>query len=507
MNVPRRIGWLALALCLPAVGIGLPAGAAGPGSWERINDLTIASTTEVGLARTGDGLLHVIWVEDDGTSWNLMHVSVQPDGTVSTPNPVVAGYGFMDPVPDLVAINGSQLRAFFGGSPPNKAGGLWTSVSDDGGQTWTAPALVNSRTFWGGNVTAVETPDRSLWQQTGTLLHKGLSPSTRDVDLGSQWGDCCVYGARLGVDSATSQLWTAVYATEDTTHDPPIFNGAYAQQLNASTGSPIGDAIHMPGSSVTFEGQEQSSNPGRRMPLTARVGGGLFLAFAGGYPGVQDVLVWKLGDPTSYTVAHLEQGLEDSAIAMAAAPDGRLWILWGTETVPSKVFASISNTDYTAWSPAFSVKSFSGDEYGDIYGIQASASSNRLDVIVNKATVAEAGVYHTQIPVPAAWTAGDDVLVGSSGDDHAYGGPGNDELSGLGGNDQLYGGDGNDKVAGGAGVDVVNGGTGNDVLNGGSGRDRVVGGPGKDTCIFDSKKELSRSSGCENKKRNFKRNF
>lgn len=490
---------LGLVVVLAAVVLS-PAQAGAPGTFTKINSLDIDGTSEVGIARTPDGLLHIIWVEDDDTNYNLMHRTVQPNGTVSAPNPVVLGYGFMNSVPDLlVTDDGATLRAFFGGAPPASAGGLWTTTSTDGGIVWSAPSLVNSRTFWGGEASAVELPDHSLWQQVGTLLHNGLTEATPDVDIQAQFGDCCVYGPRMAVDDISGQLWTALYSTEDSDPAAPDISGVYAQQLNPTSGAPIGSALHMPKSSVEFEGQQPSSNPGRRLPLTARVGGGLYVAFNAGYPGVTDVIVWKVGDPESTRIARLPQGLEDSAIAMAAAPDGRMWVLWGSETVPATIYASISDPDVTQWSPPVAVKVFKGDEYGDIFGIQASATPGRLDVILNKATVTESGIYHTQILLPPVWSDGDDTIKGTKGNDLLFGGDGNDVLTGAAGNDRLFGGGDKDKLDGGSGKDRLDGGGGDDRLVGGPGIDKFVGGAGKDVCIIDKKEKVS---GCEVVKRN-----
>lgn len=449
---------------------GMPATAGPPGNWSRVNSRTVSNTTEVGLARTADGLLHVVWMEQgdpnvDPFDHNLMHRTVGPDGSLGPATEAIGDWDYMNPVPDLVLQTDGTLRAYVGGSPPNTAGGLYTATSADGGATWSVPALVNDRTFWGAEVTAIQLDDGTHFQQTGTLLHRTLDLATPDVDLEPQWGGCCVYGARLGVDDVSGELWTAVYATESSPPDPPEVSGAYVQELDPATGAPVGATIQMPGTSVDYLGENWSSNPGRRLPLTSRVGGGMFLAFNMPRPDslIGDVLVWRVGDASSYRIARYTQGLEDSAIAMAAAPDGRMWVLWATESVPAKVYASISNVDVTAWSPPASAKVFGGDDYGDIYGIQANATDTRLDFFVNIADVDNVRVSHTQFAVPPEWSSGADDIDGTAGADYMYGGGGDDNLAGAGGKDQMYGGDGNDRLNGGAGKDVLNGGKGKDV--------------------------------------------
>jgi Ca2+-binding RTX toxin-like protein len=118
---------------------------------------------------------------------------------------------------------------------------------------------------------------------------------------------------------------------------------------------------------------------------------------------------------------------------------------------------------------------------------------------------------------------GDDRLNGQGGNDIVAGGPGRDRVLGGSGNDKLYGDTApgeaavgrtalraaeadtasNDVLSGGPGSDVADGGEGADKLIGGAGLDVLKGGPGTDTCVFDSAKEIRKSSSCEHKKRNF----
>ena len=217
------------------------------------------------------------------------------------------------------------------------------------------------------------------------------------------------------------------------------------------------------------------------MPLVGRVGGGMYAAFNAGYPSVTKVLVWRVGAPTSQVIANVPASLEDSAIELAAAPDGRMWVLWGLEGTPAKIFASISNSAGTAWSTPAQVKlPIPSPGNGDIFTIQADASAARLDILSMIGSVPVSGLFHTQLDVPPEWTAGDDSISGSGAADYMYGGPGNDRLLGRGGKDQIYGGAGNDKV------------------DGGKGKDFLIGGAGKDICFITTG---DKTKGCESKRR------
>jgi hypothetical protein len=87
--------------------------------------------------------------------------------------------------------------------------------------------------------------------------------------------------------------------------------------------------------------------------------------------------------------------------------------------------------------------------------------------------------------VPNTWTAGDDVIVGTTGADVIGGGRGDDVICARGGDDVVRAGDGDDVVYGGSGDDLLaprqpSGGLGADMLVGHSGDDHLIGGQGPD---------------------------
>tara|TARA_R110002072_G_scaffold233795_2_gene391427 strand:+ start:21846 stop:29309 length:7464 start_codon:yes stop_codon:yes gene_type:complete len=76
---------------------------------------------------------------------------------------------------------------------------------------------------------------------------------------------------------------------------------------------------------------------------------------------------------------------------------------------------------------------------------------------------------------------GDDLIFAGSGNDIVNGGAGNDLIAGNSGRDSLYGGTGNDTILGGRGRDNIDGGDNDDSLFGGGGRDSIDGVDGADT--------------------------
>ena len=68
MKIPRRMGGMALSAALICVGV---TSAGVPGRWDTVvrgANVPGNSASELGLARTADGVLHVAWKERTGRS-------------------------------------------------------------------------------------------------------------------------------------------------------------------------------------------------------------------------------------------------------------------------------------------------------------------------------------------------------------------------------------------------------------------------------------------------------
>src|SRR5215213_10198125 len=92
-----------------------PAAAAGTaGSWTRFTDDDGANTAHLGLHRTADGVLHGVWEHavPGGSSADILHRTVAPDGTVGAVNTVVTWPGVS--APDITAGPAGGLVAIWG---------------------------------------------------------------------------------------------------------------------------------------------------------------------------------------------------------------------------------------------------------------------------------------------------------------------------------------------------------------------------------------------------------
>ena len=80
----RRIGRVLALGCLVAL-FGSGASAGTTTSWSRVTDPGGRNIDQVGLARTGDGVLHVVWRRQAGTEESVRHAAIQPNGKVGAP--------------------------------------------------------------------------------------------------------------------------------------------------------------------------------------------------------------------------------------------------------------------------------------------------------------------------------------------------------------------------------------------------------------------------------------
>ena len=303
----RAKGAVALALIIVLTG-AVPAGAASF-EWTKVGK-SAANFAQARLARTGDGVLHLAWVADnvaDPLTRDILAAVISPAGALGSKTAIQSGWSHIDPVPDLLVAPDGSLRAFWGGTrsiaqgDPNQFG-VSTATAPASGTPWTFQVgNVTQGSEFGGGVAATYSTDGTSLQVSGNaFVHRGLSPATPNYDYHAALGGCCAYGGNIATDKVSGEIFIVWYADTRPNTDPV---GVYARQVDPASGAPAAAPIRMPGSVTMYNGREESSNPIARIPLEARAGGGLYTIFAGGYPSLNKVLLWRLGDPTSTTVA------------------------------------------------------------------------------------------------------------------------------------------------------------------------------------------------------------
>lgn len=354
-----------------AVAVLIAAWSAAPAvaaPWQRLTSPDGSSTDQVGLARTGDGVLHVAWHHPTGPNTaDLNHTAITRAGRIGATSRIQSGWtGFTNAA---LVVEPGGLRAFWGGlrstdaSDPQRESN--TALSVDGGVSWALqPGQVNpsgAQSYASAHAATVRADGSTLQAFAGTLgtwVHAGLSPATPNHNFmaGLQYG----YDPNLATDAAnrTMMAWYSNAAGR---------LGVLAQEVNAD-GSPGPGPLTMPGTGAMDVGMLS------RTPLTARAGGGFYVA----YPTPSGVRVWRVGARAAPLVA----GLRDSpAVGVAAAGDGRIWVVWTRGFGDPDVLARRSNKSVTRFGATVNV----GHPRGALqaYDLDASAVGGELDVLAN----------------------------------------------------------------------------------------------------------------------------
>ena len=374
-----KLRCVVVAVLLAVCG-AVPAGAA---PWKRVTTPDGSSSHQVGLARTADGVLHVAWHHPTGPNTeDLNHTLISRAGRIGATTPIQMGWtGFTN---TALVVEPGGLRAFWGGfrttdsSDPQRETN--TALSPDGGASWALqPGQVNpggAQSYASSHAATVRADGTTLQAFAGTLgtwVHAGLSPATPNHNFmeGRQYGN----NPNLATDAAnrTVMAWYS-NATGRL--------GVLAQDVNAD-GSPGPGPLTMPGTSAMNVGMLS------RTPLVARSGGGFYVA----YPTPGGVRIWRVGASGAPVVARTDS----PAVSVAAAGDGRIWVLWTKGFGDPDLLARRSNRGATRFGATVNA----GHPRGTLqaYGVDANAAGTALDALVNfnLGTTSNAATFHRRL--------------------------------------------------------------------------------------------------------------
>jgi hypothetical protein len=329
---------------------------------------------QVGLARTADGVLHLAWSHPTGPNTeDLHHTAITRAGRIGATTPIQSGWtGFTNAA---LVVDPGGLRAFWGGfrttdtNDPQRETN--TALSVDGGASWALqPGQVNpdgAQSYASDTAATVLANGTTLQAFAGTLgtwVHSGLSPATPNHDYQAPLGQYG-YDPNLATD-ANNRTVLAWYSNANG------HLGVFAQDVNAD-GSPVGGARTMPGTSDMQVGMLG------RTPLAARSGGGLYVAYATGYPRSDRIRLWRIGAGNAPVVGRVASG--SPAVAIAATGDTRLWVLWTKGFGDPDVLARRSNKGATKFGAV--VNAGHPKDAAQAYKLDASAVGGALDVLGN----------------------------------------------------------------------------------------------------------------------------
>jgi hypothetical protein len=384
----RRLAALAVA----AVALGIAPSARGA-AWKQLTSPGGSNIDQVALLRTSDGTLHVAWHRRSGPNTeDLLHTAISASGAILATTPIQTGWSVLQNAA-LVPVPGGGIRVFFGGirstdtSDPNQE--LNTALSTDGGATWAlqeGSVVPGGAEAYGSPVSATTLPDGTpleAWAGTlGTWAHAGLSPDSANHDYQAPLG---TYGYDTGMAADAGGRAVMAWYSNAGGH-----LGLFAQDVGPD-GSPVGAATNMPGTANMSVGMLG------RTPIVARAGGGIYVAYATGYPSINQVRLWRVGASGTTLIARTAK-FGNTTATLAAAPDGRLWVAWKDDIGGGPhVFARRSNKAAGAFGAAVDAGQPRGAS--SAYRLDASATPGALDLfgLFTIGTEPSAETFHTRV--------------------------------------------------------------------------------------------------------------
>ena len=400
------------AVLATALVIGAPTASAGTvGHWTRITDNTGRITDEVSVARTSSDVLHVAWTRPTpahlSSGRDLLERSISIKGKVGPPVVVADDWATLAN-PAIVASGPTALEIFDGATHTTNPGepnaNLSMFTSTDGGASWGQPPpdLTTTGAAAGSDAAAAlgagNTPFVTWGSSSCLCVLRVTTPPATNVDFQQGLGHFG-YEPGLAVDRASARAVVAWYSN-GTGH-----KGVYAATIDQSSGARIGSPTRMPGTSNLLNGPFNG-----RTPIVARPGGGIYVAYEGGYPSQNKVLLWRVAAGHSMLMATRSSGVR--SVGLASTPSGRLWVFWSAQSASGKtlVFARRSNPSATAWGRTVDVPAPSGATSS--WNLVGDGQTGRLDLLGSFSLHNSNGAatWHTQLLPGLSFVATPTVL-------------------------------------------------------------------------------------------------
>jgi hypothetical protein len=382
---------LLTAVITALVGLA-PAGAAGSDPttpvWTRVTDTDGRNTDSVGVVRTKDGVLHVLWRKATGASAEeIRHTPISAAGVVGATTTATNGFVSVGN-PDVVVLPDGSMRVFFGGLTTSSGGrnGVQSAIASPGAEAslWTLTgARVSSSQNTIFDVGAAVKPDGTpafTYAYSSIIgFHTGLESNQADLNLVPE-NQCCGFQPDVAFEANGNGYvaWSSNVEGDVRTFVQQVTPTLGTKQLVPD--SPSGRKVIA---------------PTQRTPIVARVGGGLYVAYCSGSPTCTRVLVWKVGSTTPIEIA---SGGDIESVTLSATPDGRLWVLWEDASARS-LYAS--RTDDSGSEPGAPVSFAAPPGTDTVWHLTGDATDDHLDalasVTVRTPTGSELATWHTQV--------------------------------------------------------------------------------------------------------------
>jgi hypothetical protein len=347
-----RSASIALAIAVSVVAAALAAQAGRPASstsaWTRVSGPTQPGS-QLGLGRTSDGVLHVIWNRGNSPT-SIFETRLSAAGKAIGTSTVATGWQGNQGL-GLIVMPDKTLRLFAPGQ-----GGINTFTAPATGRSWTQ----QSGASWGGAIA------ESAYV-IGVTLTKAGQPVTA-------WRGNAAEGAPPGSfpQSGYEGGMTESFLATDAASGAVLLSGA----TNAGQGGVyVQRILPSPGPRVVLPplGKEWGNG------LSGRIGApGVYVAYADG----KAVRLYRYGGG-SKTVA---RGPYWSA-TVCTGPTGRLWVAWGDET--NGLFVTRSNRAVSTFEPVQKLAAPAGP---GLTFLQCEGSAGPVDVFADSG-----GFFHAHL--------------------------------------------------------------------------------------------------------------
>ncbi|HZO50319.1 MAG TPA: hypothetical protein VFB26_09250, partial [Gaiellaceae bacterium] len=344
--------FVALAVAASAVAAALAAGAgrAAPAgaAWSRISGPTQPGN-QLGLARTSDGVLHVVW-NRGATPTSIFETRLSPAGQPAGTSTVANGWDGNQGLALLVMPDAS-LRLFAAGAVRSGSNvyGINTFTASPHGGDWT----LQSGSSWGGAVAessavigATLTRDGQPVTAWRGFAAEGLPPASipQNPFVADQTA------SHLATDAASGAVVLAGVTIAGK-------GGVFVRQVLPSLGPQV--VLPLP---TVLEDRDNG--------LSGRIGApGVYVAYADG----KAAHLYRYGGGSKT----LGRGAFTSA-TVCAGPEGRLWVAWGDTA--DGLFVTRSNRAASAFEPMQKLRAPSGS--GLTY-LQCEGSAGPVDLFAD----------------------------------------------------------------------------------------------------------------------------
>ncbi len=372
-----------LVVALVGAAAGLSASMGPPGVWTKVTSGDRRNIDDVGLARTPNGVLHVLWQHRTGpTTTSIVHTTVTKAGKVGGTNVVVAGLRTADD-PAVLVLPDGRLQAFFAslGNSIDESG-VTGAVAPPSGVGWTrqGPRVSSTKTSVGPVGAALTADGMPAFAYSASFIlgaHIGTELAAADLAL-QQDKKCCDYMPELATDASTGQMILAYYS------NAAGRSGTWVRPVAPTVGKPV----RAPGS-VTGG---KSLQVDQHVALSSRLGApGVYIGYCGGYPVCKSALVWRVGGSKPVKVG---VGADIEDIDVTPGPNGRLWVLWH-DGKTKQLHATRTNKAATRVGPLATVAPPKGTS--NLWKLAGEGSVGPLDVFVSATAGGTLQTWHTQV--------------------------------------------------------------------------------------------------------------